>query len=69
MLDEEMKKLEDRVTDLVGACKRLKEENGSLRSQETGLVQENANLGEKNRIARTRIEAIISKLKAMDGRG
>jgi len=69
VLDEEMKKLEDRVTALVGACKRLKEENGSLRSQETGLAQENASLSEKNRIARTRIEAIISKLKAMDGRG
>lgn len=66
MLDEEIKKLEDRVSTLVGICKRLKDENGSLRMREKALTETNAKLSEKNRLARTRIESIIGKLKAMD---
>jgi cell division protein ZapB len=69
VLDEEIKKLEDRVSTLVGICKRLKEENGSLRVREKALTETNAKLSEKNRLARTRIESIIGKLKAMDAQG
>jgi len=69
VLDEEIKKLEDRVSTLLGVCKRLKDENGSLRLREQTLTETNAKLSEKNRLARTRIESIIGKLKAMDAQG
>ena len=68
VLDEEMQKLEERVSSLVGVCRRLKEENHSLRAEQRTLTKENAQLAEKTRLARTRIEAIIGKLKAVEGR-
>jgi cell division protein ZapB len=66
VLDDEIRKLEERVSTLVGLCKRLREENSSLRGRERDLTEVNAALVEKNRLARTRIEAIIGKLKMMD---
>jgi cell division protein ZapB len=66
VLDEEFKKLEEQVGDLVRVCQRLKRENSSLRQQERDLLEQNTKLSEKNRIARTRIEAIIGKLKSME---
>ena len=63
-----MQKLEERVSSLVGVCRRLKEENHSLRAEQRTLTKENAHLAEKTRLARTRIEAIIGKLKAIEGR-
>jgi cell division protein ZapB len=68
VLDEEMQKLEERVSSLVGVCRRLKEENHALRAEHRTLTKENAQLAEKTRLARTRIEAIIGKLKALEGR-
>ena len=46
--------------------KRLKEENRSLRNQQDSLVTERANLIEKNELARTRVEAMINRLKAIE---
>jgi len=69
VLNEEMQKLEERVSSLVGVCRRLKEENYALRVEHRSLTKENAQLAEKTRLARSRIEAIIGKLKALEGRG
>jgi cell division protein ZapB len=44
----------------------LKTENKSLRNQQDTLVADRANLIEKNEKARTRVEAMISRLKAME---
>lgn len=69
MLDDEVKKLDEQVTSLVNICKRLREENTTLRVREKTLADENAKLAQKTRLARERIEAIIGKLRALDGRG
>jgi len=59
-------RLEDRVEELLRACAELKEENSSLRDRQDHLVAERAELIEKTELARTRVEAMISRLKAME---
>ncbi len=62
----ELQKLETRVDDLLQTCSKLVNENKSLRRQQETLVTERANLVEKNRLARTRIEAMITRLKSLE---
>ena len=64
--EQELRKLEVRLDELVRSIERLKEENRSLRNQQDSLVTERANLIEKNELARTRVEAMINRLKAME---
>ncbi|MCG6872974.1 MAG: hypothetical protein LJE84_11850 [Gammaproteobacteria bacterium] len=68
MLNDEMQQLESQLNQLLSVCQRLRVENSSLRSEQRELTRENARLGEKTRLARTRIEAIIGKLKSIEGR-
>ncbi len=58
--------LEKQVEDLIRSCTLLKEENSSLRQRQESLVAEKADLIEKTELARTRVEAMISRLKAME---
>jgi cell division protein ZapB len=64
--EQELQKLEVRLEELVNTIARLKDENRSLRNQQDSLVSERANLIEKNETARTRVEAMINRLKAME---
>ena len=64
--EQELRKLEVRLDELVTSIERLKEENRSLRDQQDTLVTERANLIEKNEMAKTRVEAMINRLKAME---
>jgi cell division protein ZapB len=63
---EELESLEARLQELLALCERLKGENKSLRNQQESLATDRAALIEKNEIARTRVEAMISRLKAME---
>ena len=62
----DLRQLEARVDELIRACERLKDENVSLRTQQDSLVAERAALIEKTEQARTRVEAMIMRLKAME---
>jgi cell division protein ZapB len=64
--EQELRKLEARLDELVHTIQRLKDENRSLRHQQDSLVSERANLIEKNEMARNRVEAMINRLKAME---
>ena len=64
--DLDLRKLEVRVEELIRACSYLKDENKSLRLRQDNLVAERAALIEKTELARTRVEAMISRLKAME---
>ena len=64
--EQELRKLEVRLDELVRSIERLKEENRSLRNQQDSLVTERASLIEKNELARSRVEAMINRLKAME---
>ncbi|MEJ2316937.1 MAG: TIGR02449 family protein [Gammaproteobacteria bacterium] len=66
MADKELKMLESRVNELVDACMHLKEENKTLRASQETLVNERAALIEKTEMARNRVEAMISRLKALE---
>lgn len=66
-MDElDLKKLETRVDDLIKAVDRLQQENKTLRDSQTNLMSERNQLVEKTELARTRVEAMIEKLKAME---
>jgi cell division protein ZapB len=58
--------LENQVEELIRTCRRLKEENTSLRARQETLIAERAELIEKTELARNRVEAMISRLKSME---
>ncbi len=60
--------LEARVDDLIRTINQLKTENSALRNQQENLVNERALLIEKTEQARSRIESMISRLRAMETR-
>ncbi len=64
--DLDLRKLEQRVEELIHACSYLKDENKSLRARQDSLVAERAALIEKTELARTRVEAMITRLKSME---
>lgn len=62
----ELASLEAQLQELLEICKKLKGENTSLRSQQDNLISERASLIEKNEMARSRVEAMINRLKSME---
>lgn len=58
--------LEHQIEALVGAYARLRAENDSLRQLQDNLLAEKAVLVEKTELARTRVEAMIARLKSME---
>lgn len=64
--DMDLQALEVRVEELIRACSYLKDENKSLRMRQDNLVAERAALIEKTELARTRVEAMITRLKSME---
>jgi len=66
MDEQDLRKLEQRVDQLIALVERLHNENKSLRDREAGLLAERATLVERTELARTRVESMISRLKAME---
>lgn len=66
LAEQDLRRLEARIEDLIRTVQRLKEENRSLRAQQQALTAERARLIERNDLARSRVEAMISRLKAME---
>ena len=64
--NEEIKDLEGRIDQLIDVCQRLRQENGSLKSENQDLADERTKLVEKTRLARSRIEDMIGRLKALE---
>ncbi|MGC1953168.1 MAG: TIGR02449 family protein [Gammaproteobacteria bacterium] len=58
--------LEDRIDALIQSCEDLRAENRALREQQAHMVTERAALIEKSELARSRVEAMIARLKAME---
>ena len=66
-MDElDLKKLETRVDDLIKAVDRLQHENKTLRDSQTHLTKERNQLIEKTELAKSRVESMISRLKALE---
>ena len=65
-MNNEMNNLEKHVDKLIGICRTLKEENLHLRLKNEELRKDHGVLHEKNRLARTRIDSIMSRLKEVN---
>ena len=64
--EEELKRLEIRVDELIKTVEQLKEENRLLRAQQQSYSTERAALLQRHEQARSRVEAMIGRLKALE---
>lgn len=66
MPENDLKNLEAKVDALIDACNQLKSENSSLMLEKDNISKQHAELLEKTKTARTRLESMIDRLKALD---
>jgi cell division protein ZapB len=66
MADFDLETLERQINELIRNCDRLREENASLRASREHLVSERADLIEKTELARSKVEAMVERLKSME---
>lgn len=65
-VDPELKRLEKRIDELLAAMHQLKEENRALRARQEMLSSEKTSLLHRSEQVRTRVEAMIGRLKSME---
>ncbi len=65
-LDLELTRLTRRVDELIAILQQLKDENRALRARHESLAGERAALMHKNEQVRTRVEAMIGRLKTLE---
>ena len=58
--------IESQVDELVALCNEHKRHNTSLRTRENQLNEERSNLLRKNDMARTKVEGMLTRLKALE---
>lgn len=63
---QELKRLEERLQEVLDLCNRLQEENHSLRESQEQLAAEKAGLMQRNEQVKTRVEGIIGRLKSLE---
>lgn len=66
MANFDLSTFERDVDSLIQVCRKLREENSSLRARQDSLVAERAELIEKTELARSRVESMIARLKSME---
>lgn len=64
--DTELRRLEKRIDELVATVHRLKEENRALRQRQEVIASDRTTMLNRNEQVRTRVEAIIGRLRAME---
>ncbi len=64
--ESDLKRIEDRLDDLVKICNQLQSENKSLKEKQETLSRERATMVQKNEEVRARVEAMIVRLKSME---
>lgn len=68
-LEKKIEKLEDSVDKLIAHCKKLSDENDSIKYSNKQLLLERSELQNKNDKVRSQVEAMVERLKAMDNMG
>ena len=58
--------LEKRIDELISLCDDLERKHASLASDRDAWLQERTRLLEKNELAKTKIEAMIMRLKSLE---
>jgi cell division protein ZapB len=66
MSDDRFQILSEKVDDLVDICADMKRENQLLKASENSWRSERKQLMDKNKDAKTKLESILVRLKAMD---
>ncbi len=65
-VEMELRRLEQRVDELVALLAQLREENRALRLRQDAFSTERAGLLQKNEQVRARVEAMIGRLRTME---
>lgn len=61
-----VKELEKKIDELISLCRELNLENGALKAQVAGWQDERKDLIDKNELARSKVEAMIDRLRSME---
>lgn len=64
--ETDLSHLEQRIDELIDTVGLLKNENTTLRQQKDKLNSERSQLLEKTELARSRVEAMISRLRSLE---
>ena len=66
MADNQLKILESKIDELISLCNDLNRENQSLKADSANWINERQSLVDKNDLARTKVQAMLERLKAME---
>ena len=66
MSDENFNTLSAKVDDLIDLCAEMKRENQMLKADQSSWHSERQQLLEKNQLAKTKLQSVLDRLKAMD---
>ena len=66
MADNPLKDLEIKIDDLISLCQELNRENQKLKTEVAGWRDERKDLLDKNELARSKVEAMIDRLRTME---
>jgi len=66
MADPQLKSLEKKIDDLIGLCQELERENRELKQDQALWRRERKDLIDKNELARSKVEAMIDRLRAVE---
>ena len=66
MADKQLKALEQKIDQLIELCNGLNRENQALKAENASWQQERQDLIDKNELARSKVEAMINRLRTME---
>ena len=66
MSSNQLKELENKLDELIALCRELNLENGALKAEVAGWRDERRDLMDKNELARSKVEAMIDRLRSME---
>ena len=66
MASAEFSALESKIDELIDLCNTLGRENKALRAQQQSWTTERATPLEKNALAKSRVESMITRLKSLE---
>jgi cell division protein ZapB len=66
MAENQLKDLEHKIDELVSLCRELNRENQALKADSAGWRDERQDLLNKNELARSKVEAMIDRLRTME---
>jgi len=66
MADTPLQALESKIDELIALCRDLNRENQRLQGEKDSWLRERQDLIDKNELARSKVEAMIVRLRSME---